>query len=63
MLSICPLSVVTTESLSMLEMYYATNGLRRISDPIQYLNLPNIVVEISSIIDDELTRLGKITDG
>jgi len=49
--SLCPWPVITNESYTLLEMYAACDGVRRIRTPDEYLRLPAKWVRVCRELD------------
>ena len=55
--SICPVGVITTESIMLMELYHATDGFKRLRTPAEYLEQLDYYVEAFHIISSEVQRL------
>lgn len=54
--SVCPVSVVTPQSIRWWNLYRAIGGIKA-NTPAEYYDLPAIWIDIVTVIEDELQRI------
>jgi hypothetical protein len=61
-MNLCPIALVTPLSQTVLRMYGATDGLKRIQTPDQYLSLTAWLVAAIDVIASEIAIYRKINE-
>lgn len=59
-MSLCPIGIVNQESLELIKMFAATEGIKNIRTPAEYLSLSAYWVQAVDIIEDERSIYARI---